>query len=210
MMDHDDVVLNDLPKAVVLNDSHSIQITGKHNIDLVTHGKYKRAARLQASTVDMKAALIALPTSAMQLAIVQDAFAVAAKPALATAAAESVFAPVLLKELRQKIHGYKAQDVRRALHDPVTLITLAAVLEKLALSRLTCCYCNQAVVVFYQLVREPTQWTLDRVDNEVGHTAANTVMACLKCNLQRRRIDEAKFMFTKKLKIQKSLTSGFI
>ncbi len=195
-------------------DTHAVQITGKHNIDLVTHGKYKRTARLQASTVDMKAALLALPTSQMQLTIVAAAApapgaGAGAAPAIA-AALESVFAPVLLKELRQKIHGYKAQDVRRELHDQTTLITLGAVLEKLAASRLTCCYCTQAVVVFYQLVREPTQWTLDRVDNEVGHTAANTVIACLKCNLQRRRIDEAKFMFTKKLKIQKSLTSGFI
>jgi hypothetical protein len=52
-------------------------------------------------------------------------------------------------------------------------------------------------------VREPTQWTLDRKDNGLCHSCDNTLIACLKCNLQRRVTDMNKFNFTKKLLLKK-------
>ena len=49
----------------------------------------------------------------------------------------------------------------------------------------------------YKNKREPLQWTLDRVDNDLGHTNANTIVACLKCNLERRRRSDKKFLMSK-------------
>ena len=36
------------------------------------------------------------------------------------------------------------------------------------------------------MVRDEQQWTLDRIDNDKCHSDENTVISCLKCNLQRR------------------------
>lgn len=110
---------------------------------------------------------------------------------------------LFLRELNHKIQGYKGQDIKKEVHDQASLIQLEHVLEKLVASQLSCCYCAKPIHVLYKNVREPTQWTLDRIDNALGHTCENTSIACLKCNLQRRVIDANKFTFTKKLKIQK-------
>jgi hypothetical protein len=110
---------------------------------------------------------------------------------------------LFLSELNHKIQGYKGQDVRKEIHHEPTLIQIMDVLEKLVASQSTCCYCSKPILVLYKNVREPMQWTLDRIDNALGHTRENTSISCLKCNLQRRVMNAEKFSFTKKLKIQK-------
>ena len=110
---------------------------------------------------------------------------------------------LLEKELHQKINGYKAQDIKKELYDVELLINLSDTIEKLMSSKLHCYYCKCAIVLLYKNVREPTQWSLDRIDNSKCHSRENTVVACLKCNLQRRVTNIDKFIFTKSLKIQK-------
>jgi hypothetical protein len=61
-------------------------------------------------------------------------------------------------------------------------------LEKLEGSRLTCHYCGKEVKIVYHKVRDPKQWSLDRIDNDKCHSGENTVIACLYCNLKRRRM----------------------
>ena len=107
------------------------------------------------------------------------------------------------KELHQKINGYKAQDIKKELYDVGLLINLSDTIEKLMSSKLHCYYCKCAIVLLYKSVREPTQWSLDRIDNSKCHSRENTVIACLKCNLQRRVTNIDKFIFTKSLKINK-------
>jgi hypothetical protein len=119
---------------------------------------------------------------------------------------EKVFESIksLLKsELHHKIQGYKGQDLKKEIHHADSLIVITDVLTKLCESNLTCFYCKKPLVVLYKNVREPLQWTLDRIDNDLSHTRDNTCIACLKCNLQRRRMDIAKFTFTKQIKINK-------
>ena len=70
-------------------------------------------------------------------------------------------------------------------------------------SKLRCFYCSKEVKVVYGYVRDDFQWTLDRIDNGIGHSSENTVISCLKCNLQRRVTDCKKFEFTKKLRIKR-------
>ena len=112
---------------------------------------------------------------------------------------------VLTRELEKKISGYKGQDVKKDLYNKDDLITFDEVVEKLVASKLKCYYCSCQILLLYKNVREPTQWTLDRKDNELGHTSNNTMIACLKCNLQRRVTTMGKFDFTKKLILKKQL-----
>jgi len=107
-------------------------------------------------------------------------------------------------EIEKKIRGYKNQDSKKGIHDASTLITLEECLEKMVAAKLLCSYCSTPMKIIYKMARDPTQWTLDRVDNDLGHTNKNTVVACLGCNLQRRRTDSEKFSFTKKLVIKKT------
>ena len=67
--------------------------------------------------------------------------------------------------------------------------------------KLICYYCNQSTLLLYENVREKKQWTLDRIDNDIGHNENNVVIACLECNLRRRRTNTSAFLFTKQLTI---------
>jgi hypothetical protein len=64
--------------------------------------------------------------------------------------------------------------------------------------------------LLYEFVREEKQWTVDRIDNDLGHNNDNFVLACLKCNLKRRRQNMKDFLFTKQLNIVKQDSSNII
>ena len=51
----------------------------------------------------------------------------------------------------------------------------------------------------YENVREPKQWTLERLNNNFGHNCDNVVIACLNCNLKRRCIDSERYIKTKEM-----------
>ena len=57
--------------------------------------------------------------------------------------------------------------------------------------------------VLYENVRDPKQWSVDRINNDLGHNNDNYVLACLDCNLKRRCRSSDKFLFTKQLNIIK-------
>ena len=76
-------------------------------------------------------------------------------------------------------------------------------IEKLVISKLRCYYCRKECVLLYKAVREPLQWTLDRLDNKKCHSKENVVVCCLNCNLKKGTKDEKKFKFTKQMRIIK-------
>ena len=106
------------------------------------------------------------------------------------------------KELSQKRHSYKNQDRRKKKYTN-DFITEEELLEKLVISKLRCKYCRDKLQFIYKHIREEKQWTLDRIDNTLGHSAKNTVIACLQCNLKRRNINDKKFLFTKQMRLIK-------
>jgi len=59
------------------------------------------------------------------------------------------------------------------------------------------------VSVLYEIVREPMQWTLERINNDFGHNYGNVEIACLNCNLHRRTMYHERYLFTKELNIIK-------
>lgn len=111
---------------------------------------------------------------------------------------------ILVNEIKTKINGYRQQDLEKEIYIEHSLITLEEVIEKLLSSKLKCEYCKCDMKMFYKNQREPKQWTLDRINNNVGHSNINTVVSCLKCNLERRRRNMKDFKFTKQLIIKKN------
>ena len=105
------------------------------------------------------------------------------------------------KQILSKLNNYKQQDVIKKVYDERKLIHLDQVIGKLQESGLKCLYCKEEVYLLYKLVREMKQWTLDRIDNDIGHFHDNVVISCLDCNLKRRKKSSNAFLFTKQMNI---------
>jgi hypothetical protein len=116
---------------------------------------------------------------------------------------EFEFKKELLTELNKKRNGYKQQDRKKEIFSEYYFITHEQMVEKLVQSKLSCHYCKTNVLLFFKNKREPTQWTLDRINNDLAHTNSNTIVSCLKCNLDRRVKNIDVFTFSKQLKITK-------
>tara|TARA_B100001093_G_scaffold506536_1_gene565621 strand:- start:1150 stop:1653 length:504 start_codon:yes stop_codon:yes gene_type:complete len=108
---------------------------------------------------------------------------------------------IILSELKNKINSYKNQDKKKKILKEV--INIEELLEKLVISKLSCYYCKMKCLLMYDNIREMRQWTLDRLDNDIGHNKDNIVICCLKCNLKRRTMNDEDFKFIKQMKIIK-------
>ena len=162
-----------------------IQIVGKTNVDRLTKEKKKRIrVTAQTKKLDHKREIILIDNLVDEM--IGDEYYEKAK-----------------REIEKKINSYKQQDIKKDIFDINRLISLNETILKLQESELKCCYCSEPVKILYRIVREPKQWTLDRIDNDDCHSCNNTVIACLECNLKRRVTDKDKFMFTKKMKLIK-------
>lgn len=110
---------------------------------------------------------------------------------------------IIYSRIKQKLLGYDRQDKLKNKNDPDKLISLDLLIEKLVISKLKCHYCKCNLNITSNIKRDKQQWTLDRIDNSIGHFKDNVVIACLECNLNRRCINKDKFLFTKQLHITK-------
>lgn len=110
---------------------------------------------------------------------------------------------LIKKEIIKKISGYRTQDVLKKLLEEDKLVDREKVIDLLEESELKCYYCKEVVEILYEKVREPKQWTLDRIDNCYGHNKENVVIACLDCNVHRKTMYHERFAFTKQLNIVK-------
>jgi hypothetical protein len=116
---------------------------------------------------------------------------------------ESKMQQFIRQQIHQKIYGYKSQDLAKHLFQQDIFITIESILQKMVDCENHCYYCKKMVQVLYEYVREPNQWTLERLDNTIGHTCENVVIACLHCNLRRRTMYHERYLFTKELEIKK-------
>ena len=115
-----------------------------------------------------------------------------------------IYIKVINGQLDKKIASYKQQDVVKHRYDSVNFITLADVIHKLHECKLNCYYCKNIVYILYEKTREQKQWTLDRINNDIGHNTDNVVISCLECNLKRRKTNQSAFLFTKQLNLVKT------
>ena len=109
---------------------------------------------------------------------------------------------LMMKEIQQKINGYCSQDIEKKLLNE-NFVDFDYCIELLCKSGFQCYYCRKFVKVLYKNVREPEQWSLERIDNKHGHIKGNVEIACLSCNLRRRTMYHERFIFTKQLNITK-------
>jgi hypothetical protein len=115
----------------------------------------------------------------------------------------SSYVSKLITHIKTKICSYKQQDILKKKLNHENFVSFEEVIDLLKKCDMKCCYCSNEVYVLYERVREMKQWSLDRINNDIGHNNGNLVIACLECNLKRRRTNKDAFMFTKKMVIIK-------
>jgi hypothetical protein len=106
--------------------------------------------------------------------------------------------------IRQKISSYRSQDTLKERYSKEDFITKEGIVKLLRESNNICYYCQEPVKLLYEYVRDPKQWTLERINNSKGHNADNLMIACLGCNLGRRTMHQERYVFTKQLNIVKT------
>lgn len=110
---------------------------------------------------------------------------------------------IVIQQINKKITGYKQQDTIKKKLNNDKFIDFESVIKKMVDCELKCRYCNETMNILYDISREMKQWSVDRIDNDFGHNVDNFHLACLDCNLKRRRRTDEKFLFTKQLNIIK-------
>lgn len=107
------------------------------------------------------------------------------------------------RQIQNKISSYKMQDIQKQKYDEAKFVNLDFVINLLREKEMKCFYCRESVYLFYNFVRENKQWTLERIDNSVGHNRDNVEVACLLCNLRRRTMYHERYVFTKQMNVVK-------
>lgn len=110
---------------------------------------------------------------------------------------------IAIQQINRKIYGYKQQDLIKQMFNQSEFITLESIINKMVECDLKCYYCSCEMNVLYDISREMKQWSVDRINNDLGHNLTNYYLACLECNLKRRRRSDEKFLFTKQMKLVK-------
>ena len=131
-------------------------------------------------------------TSASQLLLLENPFDSSNK--------KQVF---IYSQIKQKINGYRHQDILKQKLNVEKFVDLEFVIQLLFQSNLLCFYCRESVYLLYETVRDPKQWTLERVYNIHGHNKDNVEICCLSCNIKRRTMFHEKYKFTKQITFQK-------
>lgn len=112
-------------------------------------------------------------------------------------------ANILMTHLKAKQSGYRSQDTIKKFYEPDRFIQIPDLINLLVTSNLSCFYCQKWTTLFYENVRDPRQWSLERLSNAEGHNRDNVVIACLECNMRRRTMYYERYLVTKQLKVTK-------
>lgn len=129
--------------------------------------------------------------------LLKESFSLSLNELESTSKNESV---LLENQLSIKINGYKSQDLKKNKFNLDNFVDIKYVIEKLVECKLECCYCKQKCLLLYENVRDPKQWSLERIDNSIGHDKNNVEIACLSCNIKRKIMNCEKFIFSNQCK----------
>jgi 5-methylcytosine-specific restriction endonuclease McrA len=168
----------------------SIEITGKRNIEGMSNIKNPQRKNVTSWNID-----VSYFTYLKQIKLINSLYL-----------EQSVEHTILVRrEITKKIKGYKTQDILKTLFDKDKIISLEQVIERLMESKLNCFYCRDRCEVLYKEVLSKKQWTLDRINNTLGHNYDNVVVCCLECNVKRGNMDSERFKHGKEIKIVRKL-----
>ena len=106
---------------------------------------------------------------------------------------------LLEQQIKRKLSSYKSQDINKKRYEKDKFITFQEVIFLMNKEEIKCYYCKCVMFILYEFARENKQWSLDRIDNDLGHNKDNVVLSCLECNLKKRKIRKESFLFTKNL-----------
>ena len=111
--------------------------------------------------------------------------------------------------MAKKLSGYRQQDRKHEIFSATFFVSKNDVVQLFAEAGNKCTYCLHEVKTDY-VSKDKKQWTLDRIDNRMGHNRGNVVLCCLECNLKRGNgCTSEQFRFTKQLKIVCCDKKGF-
>ena len=110
---------------------------------------------------------------------------------------------IIKQQIITKLSSYKQQDNLKKRYNQEVFVSYEDVKLLLIESCMHCYYCNEDMYVLYEKCRDMQQWSLDRINNTIGHNIGNLVVSCLKCNLQRKNRDSNKFLETKTMIIKR-------
>jgi len=116
--------------------------------------------------------------------------------------------PIIERQILNKIRGYKSQDMEKGIYQEELFVTYPYVYALIQEYKMQCYYCKESTMILYECVREPKQWTLERIDNSTGHNCGNVQIACLQCNLRRRTMFQEKYVLTKQMMIVTKLDAS--
>ena len=76
---------------------------------------------------------------------------------------------IAIQQINKKIYSYKQQDIIKKLLNEEKFLTFESIINKMNECKLKCRYCKKEMNVLYDISREMTQWSVDRIDNDKGH-----------------------------------------
>ena len=120
-----------------------------------------------------------------------------------TAINDSKLTSFIVSHIKTKMSSYKHQDILKNIFLETDFVTFDYIIDLLNACNMKCHYCSCETYLLYEFVREMKQWSLDRINNDIGHNKGNLVIACLECNLKRRRTNKDAFFMTKNLTISR-------
>ena len=94
----------------------------------------------------------------------------------------------LVEKIERKIDRYNSSDAKycRAVQpESNEPLTSQWVIDRLLAQKNECCWCNKQLLLVNYRPYDPDQFSIDRLDNKLGHTQDNCVISCYKCNADR-------------------------
>jgi hypothetical protein len=194
---------NDEKKTIVFTGT-----TTKYQMKKIDPIKKERKKRVETDTWGLDEIQLSFDT---QLEILKNIHSInelkTNKPIKSTKSSKSTninkYSSLIVSHIKNKISSYKQQDILKNIFLESDFVSYDIVIQLLNECNLKCYYCACETFLLYEFVREMKQWSLDRINNDIGHNKNNLIISCLECNLKRRRTNKDSFMFTKNLKISR-------
>jgi hypothetical protein len=87
------------------------------------------------------------------------------------------------------INSSKSSDLNKNRYDETNHITLEFLQEQHIKQQNKCGYCQIDMEFTFDQNKNPNKITIERINNDIGHTIDNCIFACFKCNRYTRDND---------------------
>ena len=90
-------------------------------------------------------------------------------------------------KMERKIAGYKVQDAKAGrLYDEADYVSVEDFKALLEEQDYRCAVCAELMALVWKEAKDNSQFTLDRLDNDLAHVKGNCAVSCLGCNRGKR------------------------